>query len=172
MNYSEIKFNDIANGLGIRTSLFVSGCRNRCPGCFNKKTWDFNSGKLFTNETCQLILDSMNEYTDGLSLLGGDPFEFENVEGLLPLVKEFKEKFPDKSIWCYTGYLYEDLIKDSKNKTFMSYIDILVDGRFELDLKNIKLKFKGSSNQRIIDVKKSLESSNVILHKIEELNKI
>ena len=151
MNYGEIKKCDIANGEGVRVALFVSGCRHHCKGCFNSMTWDFNYGKKFTEETEEEILEALKpNYIDGLSLLGGEPFE------------------PEKNIWCYSGYLFdEELKKESRARCeytdeMLSMLDVLVDGRFEEDKKNITLLFRGSENQRLIDVKKSLEQDKVV----------
>lgn len=170
MNYATIKYNDIANGLGVRTSLFVSGCTHRCKGCFNSEAWDFNYGEPFTAEIENKIINSLDsDYVDGLSLLGGEPFEPSNQKALLPFVKKVKEKYPNKSIWCYTGYLFdEELLKPSRATTsytleLLKYIDVLVDGKFVEELKDITLLFKGSKNQRVIDVQKSLEKGEVVL---------
>ncbi len=170
MNYATIKYNDIANGLGVRSSLFVSGCTHRCKGCFNSEAWDFNYGEPFTAEIENKIINSLDsEYVDGLSLLGGEPFEPSNQKALLPFVKKVKEKYPNKSIWCYTGYLFdEELLKPSRATTaytleLLKYIDVLVDGKFVEELKDITLLFKGSKNQRVIDVRKSLEKGEVVL---------
>jgi anaerobic ribonucleoside-triphosphate reductase activating protein len=150
MNYATIKDYDIANGLGIRVSLFVSGCRNHCKGCFNKEAWDFNYGTPYTQETQQYILNFLSSsYIQGLSVLGGDPFEPENLPIITQLCKEAKMLYPNKDIWVYTGYLYEDI----KHHEIFEYIDILVDGPFIEDLKDIRLKFRGSSNQRVINIK-------------------
>ena len=160
MNYAEIKNYDIANGPGIRVSLFVSGCTNHCPGCFNKETWDFNYGIPFTDETIDVILDMLNnKHIAGLSLLGGDPLEESNQKALLPLVKKVKSLYPNKDIWCYTGFLFEDV----REYEILPYIDVLVDGRFVEKLKVANLRFRGSTNQRIIDVKKTKEKSEIIL---------
>lgn len=166
MNYSVIKYNDIANGIGIRTSLFVSGCRNRCKGCFQPETWCFSYGEEFTKEVEDKIFESMNEYTSGITLLGGDPMEPENVKVLLPFIERFRKEFPDKNVWAYTGYLIEDLVlRDEETKRFiLENIDVLVDGPFIESQKDITLKFKGSKNQRIIDVKKS-KIPNISLYK-------
>ena len=170
MNYGEIKKVDIANGEGVRVTLFVSGCRHHCKGCFNADTWDFNYGKPFTDETEQIILDSLSpSYIKGLTLLGGEPLEPENQKVLLPFLKKVKEQYPSKDIWCYTGFTFEDdLLKCSRARIeetdeFLSLIDVLVDGKFIEELKNISLRFRGSSNQRIIDVKDSLKSGKTIL---------
>ena len=163
MYYGEIKEYDIANGTGVRVSLFVSGCRNHCEGCFNKDTWDFKYGKLFTESDENHIIDSVNKpYIKGLSLLGGDPFEPENAEVLYPFILKFRSIFKfEKDIWLYTGYEFEYLIEKSKIdeniKGILNNIDILIDGKFKKDLKSLSIKFRGSSNQRIL---KNTHSSN------------
>ena len=169
MNYGEIKKNDIANGLGVRVSLFVSGCRHRCKNCFNSDTWNFSYGKPFTKETEKEIIKAMApDYINGFSLLGGEPFEPENQEALVELLTSIKKEYPEKDIWCYTGFLLdEELLGDSRantihTKKLLSLIDILVDGRFVEELKDITLKFRGSSNQRIIDVKKTLATNEIV----------
>ena len=169
MNYADIKKIDVANGEGVRVSVFVSGCNHHCKGCFNQCAWDFNYGKKFTEKEEQQIIDYMNhDYISGLSLLGGEPLEPKNQEGLLPLVKKVKEKFPDKNIWCYTGFDFEkDVVgKMAKNnettRELLKYIDIIVDGKFEEDKKDLKLQFRGSSNQKIVDVKKSLKTGQIV----------
>lgn len=171
MNYAEIKYCDIANGLGVRTSLFVSGCTHHCKGCFNMEAWDFNYGKPFTQETINTIIDSLKpDYIAGLTLLGGEPFEHDNQIGLLPLVKQAKTIYPNKDIWCFTGYLFDKEIVEKmccqwqETKEFLSFIDVLVDGRFEQESADKMLKFKGSKNQRTILVKESLESGTVCLY--------
>ena len=169
MNYAKIKKCDVANGTGIRVSLFVSGCHHHCKGCFNSDAWDFNYGDEFTTQTQEKILESLDkEYIQGLSLLGGEPLEYVNQKGLLPLVKKVKERFPDKTIWCYTGYLFEDIVGKmtkewNETKELLSNIDIIVDGKYNEDLRDLNLRFKGSSNQRIIDVKKTLEANKIVL---------
>ena len=172
MNVAEIKTNDIANGEGVRTSLFVSGCRHCCPDCFNYMAWDFKYGKPFTDETEKEILESMAPpWIAGLSILGGEPFEPENQETLLKLVCDFKKQYPNKTIWCYSGFTIEEITGEvpSRAKTDISLqllkeIDVLVDGRFEKELKNIMLKFRGSENQRVIDVQKTLQEKQIILY--------
>ncbi len=170
MYYADIKKADVANGLGVRISLFVSGCTHHCKGCFNEEAWDFNYGNEFTNKEIDKIIDLMDHsYIAGLTLLGGEPLEHVNQQGLLPLLRRVKEKFPDKNIWCYSGFTFETDILEKMYKEWketpelLSYIDVLVDGKFEIDKKDIKLRFRGSSNQRIIDVKKSLKENKTIL---------
>ena len=162
MNYGEIKNFDIANGEGVRVSLFVSGCTHHCKNCFNKETWDFNYGKPFTEETEELLLRELEpDYIDGLSLLGGEPFEPQNQAVLLPFLRRVKERYPKKKIWCYTGYLYDrDLLGESRARC--EYTDEMLDGEFVQELYSISLQFRGSSNQRIIDVPKSLQAGEVV----------
>ena len=171
MNYGEIKNFDIANGEGVRVSLFVSGCTHHCKNCFNRETWSFDYGKPFTAETEELLLRELSPgYIDGLSLLGGEPLEPENQAALLPFLRKVRERFPEKNIWCYTGYLFDrELLSESRARCeftdeMLSYIDILVDGEYVEALHDIRLQFRGSSNQRIIDVKKSLKSGKVELY--------
>lgn len=160
MNYGRINKTDIANGPGVRVSLFVSGCRNRCKGCFQPETWDFNYGQKYNVNTIVDISDALSPtYISGLSILGGDPFEQENYLYIERLCTYVKEWFPDKTIWVYTGYLYEDL----KDLVIMKYIDVLVDGPFIESLKDISLQFRGSSNQRIIDIPATIASGEVKL---------
>ena len=175
MNYVEIKYCDVANGPGVRTSLFVSGCSHHCPGCFNEIAWDFNYGKPFTQDTIDSIIESLKpDYIQGLTLLGGEPFEYSNQKGLLPLVRQVREVLPQKDIWCFTGFLFDkDIIENMCKKwketnELLSYIDVLVDGRFVEELKNLNLKFKGSENQRTILVNESLKSGNVILYDFDK----
>lgn len=169
MYYGEIKNYDIADGLGVRVSLFVSGCTHRCEGCFNPMTWDHDYGKPFTRETEDIILDMLApDYIDGLTLLGGEPMEVENQRALLNFLRRVKEKYPDKDIWCYTGCVLEtELLSNSKwrcecTDEILSMIDVLVDGRFVLARKNISLAFRGSDNQRIIDLKSSLKNGTTV----------
>ena len=169
MNYADIKKIDVANGDGVRVSVFVSGCNHHCKGCFNQCAWDFNYGKEFSEKEEQQIIDYMNhDYISGLSLLGGEPLEPRNQEGLLPLVKKVKKKFPNKNIWCYTGFDFEKdvvgkMAKDNETtRELLKYIDVIVDGKFEEDKRDLKLQFRGSSNQKIVDVKKSLQTGKVI----------
>lgn len=170
MNYATIKKRDIANGVGVRVSLFVSGCTHHCKNCFNKETWDFDYGEVYTKETENLILEYLSpQFVNGLSLLGGEPFEPTNQKELVSLLRKVKEKYPQKDVWCYTGYLFDkELLSDSRARCeytdeMLSYIDVLVDGRFVEEKKDITLQFRGSSNQRVIDVKKSLSQNGVIL---------
>lgn len=170
MNYATIKWHDIANGPGVRVSLYVSGCRNRCKNCFNPETWDFNYGQPFDEQVEQKIFEGLKrDYIKGFTLLGGDPFEPENQKVLAPFMKRLRANFPDKSIWCFTGYDFEkDLLTGKKgdfNDTMdiLNSLDVLVDGRFVEELKDLKLKFRGSSNQRIILVKESLAKDEVVL---------
>ena len=171
MNYGEIKTCDIANGEGVRVSLFVSGCTHHCKNCFNDVAWDFGYGKPFTEETEEMLLEALEpDYVDGLSLLGGEPFEPENQRALLPFLKKVRERFPKKNIWCYTGYLFDkELLGESRARCectdeMLTLIDVLVDGEFVQELYSVALAFRGSENQRIIDVKKSLETGEIVWH--------
>lgn len=165
MNYATVKKFDIANGPGVRVSLFVSGCRHHCKNCFNSEAWDFNYGKPFDEKVKEDILSSLDSgFISGLSLLGGEPFEPENRPELIDFIKRFKAKFPQKSLWCYTGFTFETLKSQGGTaEEMLSLIDVLVDGKFVEELKSPALIFRGSSNQRIIDVKKSLEQDKVVL---------
>lgn len=170
MNYCNIKKCDTANGPGVRTTLFVSGCRNHCKNCFQPETWDFNYGEPFTKETEDEILETLRpDYVAGLTLLGGDPFEPENQEALLPFLQRVREAFPNKSIWAFTGYLYEkDLLPGGKRNTpyteeLLKLADVLVDGPFIEEQKNLMLRFRGSENQRLIDLKATREKGEVVL---------
>ncbi len=170
MNYATIKWYDISNGPGVRTSLYVSGCRNHCKGCFNPETWDFSYGKPFTKEVEDEIIKSLEpDYIFGFTLLGGDPFEPENAKVLAPFMKRLRAAYPNKSFWCFTGYNFESDLLTGKQGDFedvmdiLNTLDVLVDGRFEEPLKDLNLKFKGSSNQRTILVKQSLEKDEVVL---------
>ena len=160
MYYGKIRENDIANGNGIRITLFVSGCRNHCKNCFQPETWDFKYGSPFTKETEDHILDKLkNPYLRGLTVLGGEPFEPENQPDVLRLIKRVKTELPNKDIWCYTGYTIEELLSENSRchtrftEELLSYIDTLVDGKFVEELKDISLNFRGSSNQRILNPK-------------------
>ncbi|MBR7128163.1 MAG: anaerobic ribonucleoside-triphosphate reductase activating protein [Lentisphaeria bacterium] len=170
MHYSAIKPNDIANGDGVRVSLFVSGCRNCCKGCFNPETWSFTAGELFDESCEEKILSQVDRYyINGLTLLGGDPFEIENQRGLINLIRKFRERFPDKTIWAYTGYIYDqDLQAGGKRHCevtdeLLEAISVLVDGPFVEELKDISLKFRGSSNQRLIDLNKTRQNGKIEL---------
>lgn len=169
MNYGEIKNCDIANGEGVRVSLFVSGCTHHCKNCFNAQTWDFSFGSPFTKETEDSILDLLAPgYINGLSLLGGEPFEPDNQRALLPFLKRVRAAYPDKTIWCYSGYTLEsDLLSESRARCevtdeMLSCIDVLVDGEFIEEQKNISLAFRGSENQRVINVPKTLSSGSLV----------
>ncbi len=175
MNYAAIKKFDIANGPGVRVSLFVSGCRHHCKNCFNQQAWSFSYGKPFTEEVMEELFTALSaDYIEGLSLLGGEPFEPENQQPLLTFAEEFKRRFPQKTIWCYTGFLYDsELLAGTVGnpetvRKLLSCIDVLVDGKFIEEQKNISLAFRGSENQRIIDLPRSLESGKVILTSYHE----
>ena len=162
MNYADIKRYDVANGPGVRVSVFVSGCTHRCPGCFNEEAWDFNFGKPFTQETIDYIIDLLKpDFYKGITFLGGEPLEHVNQQGLLPLARKIREVYPEKSIWCFTGYDFEkDVLGRMINewpetKELLSYIDVLVDGEFIEAQKDLSLVFKGSANQRHILVQES-----------------
>ena len=171
MHYAKIKRFDIANGVGIRTSVFVSGCSNKCKGCFNQELWDKNYGQEFTDETIKEILDSIDKpYIDGLSILGGDPLEYYNLEMVDKLIVEFRKRFGfNKSIWMWTGYLLEDIINDDRRWKVVRKLDYLVDGPFIQKKKNLKLKYRGSENQRIIDMQNS-QTFNTLILKDEYMN--
>ena len=168
MNYGEIKKTDIANGAGVRVSVFVSGCRHHCRNCFNEDTWDFNFGKPFDDKVQYEVIQSLlKPYISGLTIIGGEPFEPENQKPLIDFLKKVKAQCSQKDIWCYTGFTFEELKGQSRAAgkyadELLSFIDVLVDGRFVEELKNISLKFRGSSNQRIIDVKNTLKSGSII----------
>ena len=171
MNYGNIKKYDIANGEGVRISLYVSGCTNHCKNCFQPETWDFAYGKPYTKETEAEILDFLkNDFCKGLSLLGGDPFEFSNQEELVQLCKKAKELYPKKDIWAWTGFILDQDLLDGGRRhgpmtdELLSYIDVLVDGPFVEEKKNIQLAFRGSENQRVIDLKKSLAQNEIVLY--------
>lgn len=170
MNYAAIKKNDVANGTGVRVSLFVSGCRHGCAGCFNREAWDFSYGEELTPDTVNSIADACAKpYIDGLSVLGGEPFEPENQAGVLGVIREVKERFPNKNVWCYTGFTFDELTKEgSRARTqhtdeILSLVDILVDGRYEAAKRDLTLRFRGSSNQCIIDVKQTLKNGSIVL---------
>lgn len=170
MNYAKINKCDIANGNGVRVTLFVSGCTHQCPGCFNREAWDFNYGEEFTEEIENEILEALApDYIDGLTLLGGEPMEPKNQRVLVPFLRRVRKKYPKKSIWCFSGYtLDEELLKESRARCevtdeMLSMIDVLVDGEFVEALKDISLRFRGSSNQRLIDLKPTLSSGKIVL---------
>ena len=164
MNYATIKPVDIANGPGVRVSLFVSGCTHRCKGCFNEEAWDFQFGKPFTQEVQEQLLSSLDhDYIEGLTLLGGEPMEPSNQEALLPFIRAVRERLPQKTIWCFTGYDFEkDILgrmmeASSVTRELIPLFDVMVDGKFVAEKRNLSLKFRGSENQRVLNVKKSLE---------------
>ncbi len=175
MYYGNIKKSDIANGIGVRVSLFVSGCTHHCKGCFNEETWDFKYGELFTKKTQEQIFKWLEpSYVSGLTVLGGEPMEYVNQQELQPFLREIKRRFPDKTIWCYTGYVFEkDILERMVPKwrytgPLLQLIDVLVDGPFIEELKDISLLFRGSSNQRLIDVPKSLAAGKTVLWEHED----
>lgn len=169
MNYAQIKPYSIENGTGVRASLFVSGCRHHCKECFNEETWDFAYGRPYTKETEREVMEGLKPaYVTGLTLLGGDPGEPENQRALLPLLRRIKEELPEKTIWAYTGYLYDDFLAGNRacceaSEEFLSLLDVMVDGPFILEQKDISLKFRGSANQRIIDVQETKKQGNIVL---------
>lgn len=161
MRYNLIREMDIANGPGIRVSIFMQGCEFNCKNCFNPETHDFNGGKEFTAETIKKVLEvSSKEYIAGLSILGGEPMHPKNIEATELIAKEFKKKYPNKNVWVWSGFKYEDYLKKQKA---LDYIDVIVDGQFDEKLRNPNLKWKGSSNQRVIDVKESKKQDKIIL---------
>lgn len=169
MNYATIKKRDIANGSGVRVSLFVSGCTHHCDGCFNPETWDFDYGSLYTEDTERELLDAAApDFIRGLSLLGGEPLEPANQAALLPLVRRFRELYPEKTVWCYSGYDYEKDILSGRlgpwetTQEMLSCLDVLVDGEFHLEEKDLTLRFRGSRNQRVIDIQKSLAADRIV----------
>ena len=170
MNYATIKNCDIANGPGVRVSLFVSGCTHHCKGCFNAVAWDFDYGEPFTQETVDSILAMLKPaYVKGITLLGGEPFEPQNQPALVDMLRQIKASYPEKTVWAFSGYLFDQDIQPGRlgdpaiTQEFLSYMDVLVDGKFEEDKKDLSLRFRGSSNQRIIDVPASLAAGEVIL---------
>lgn len=171
MYYGELKKCDIANGIGVRVTLFVSGCTNRCPGCFQPQTWDFRYGKPFTDETKEEIFAELDKsYVDGLTLLGGEPFEPENQRTLLLLLREVRQKYPGKTVWCFTGFRLDDELlcqgshpRCEATDDMLACIDVLVDGRFREELKDISLQFRGSRNQRIIDMNQTRRTGVITL---------
>ena len=170
MNYATIKKRDIANGPGVRVSLFVSGCTHRCPGCFNEIAWDFSYGELFTPAVEEELLEALApDYIKGLSLLGGEPFEPQNQRTLLPFLQKVRERYPEKTVWCYSGYVLEELMGQRESRArcevtdgMLACIDVLVDGRFVLEKKNIRLRFRGSENQRLIDLNKTRAAGEIV----------
>ncbi len=172
MNYGAIKKCDVANGEGIRVSLFVSGCRNRCEGCFQPETWDFNYGMMFDNAALESILTAAeNPSVRGLTILGGEPMEPENQPDVLSVLRIFKQKYPEKTVWLYTGNLYEELIGErGKHRSFLpittellSYVDVMVDGRYLAEKKTLGLRFRGSKNQRVIDMVRTREQGEIVI---------
>ena len=170
MNYSGIKTFSIENGTGVRVSLFVSGCIHHCKGCFNEETWDFCHGDLFTQEVEDQIIEAMRpDYMTGITLLGGDPGEPENQEALLPLLRRIRQELPEKTVWMYTGYLLKDFKPGNRaycnaTEEFLRACDVVVDGPFIMEKKNLSIKFRGSENQRIIDMPKTIEAGEIVLH--------
>lgn len=177
MRISKIKKIDVANGDGIRVSIFISGCRHACKGCFNKDIWNFNVGNEYNEDMLTEILESLKpNYVKGLTLLGGEPLEIKNQEKVYEIIKKVKEVYPQKDIWCYTGFVYEYLIEVMKGKCpylfkILDLVDVLVDGRFEIDKFDLKLKFRGSSNQRVIDMVKTRKENKIIWY-LDELDGI
>lgn len=178
-NYYKINQYDTANGEGLRVTIFFSGCALKCKGCFNKELWDFNVGKIFSKEVYENeIKPKVNEHISGLSVLGGDPFNYRNVLALHALIKWFKKDFPNKNVWVWTGYTFEEIVSEDYDlklpisthigayikKEVLPYIDVLVDGRFELDKRDLTLKWRGSSNQRVIDVQETLKQGKIVLY--------
>ena len=171
MNYATIKKRDIANGPGVRVSLFVSGCTHRCPGCFNEVAWSFSYGEPFDEAVQNEVLEALDpDYVKGLSLLGGEPFEPQNQRALVPFLRRVKERFPDKTVWCYSGYTLEELsgkvesrCRSEVTDEMLSFINVLVDGRFIEEKKNIRLRFRGSENQRLIDMDQTRAQGKLVL---------
>ena len=161
MRYNLIRMMDISNGPGVRVSIFMQGCEFRCENCFNPETWDFRGGKEFTDSTIKEVLDYADkDHIEGLSILGGEPLHPKNIEGTARLAKAFKERYPNKNVWVWTGYLFEELSKDEE---VFKYMDVLVDGRYVDELHDFNLKLRGSSNQRVIDIEKSLKANEIVL---------
>ena len=169
MNYSAIKKCDIANGVGVRTVLFVSGCTHHCKGCFQPETWSFDYGERYTKETEDEIIESLKpDYVDGITLLGGEPFEPENQRELVKLLRRIKKELPQKTVWSFSGYTYEELTGDSRavcevTNEMLSMLDVLVDGEFIEAKRNISLRFRGSENQRLIDMNKTRKEGKIVL---------
>ena len=167
MRYNKIRKMDVSNGPGVRVSIFMQGCTFNCKSCFNPETHDFNGGKEFTCDTINRVLELCSkEYIVGLSILGGEPLNPKNIDGSTKLARIFKEKYPNKTLWIWSGYLFDEYLKD---KEILNYIDVLVDGLFIEELSNPTLKWRGSSNQRVIDVKKSLNNKSIVLFENEEV---
>ena len=161
MKYNLIRKMDISNGPGVRVSIFMQGCGFHCKNCFNKETWDFDAGKDFNQKTIDEVLNLCSaDYIKGLSILGGEPMHPKNIEGTTKLAKAFKEKYPDKNVWVWSGFKFDE---DLKDKEVLNYVDVLVDGRYEDDLHDFTLKWRGSSNQRVIDVQKTLKKGEIVL---------
>lgn len=161
MKYNKIRKMDISDGPGVRVSIFFQGCEFHCKNCFNPETWSFDKGKEFTDETIARVLELADkDYIKGLSILGGEPMHPRNMEGTARIAKAFKEKYPDKNVWAWSGFKFDE---DLKGKEVLNYVDVLVDGRYVDELHNPTLKWRGSSNQRVVDVKKSLEKGETIL---------
>ncbi len=162
MRYNKIRKMDISNGPGVRVSIFFQGCHFHCPGCFNGETWDFNGGKEFNDDVINHVLDlCASDVISGLSILGGEPLNPKNIEGVTRLARAFKEKYPDKTIWLWSGYLFDEYVHD---KEIVNYLDVLVDGQFKIALSSPLLQYKGSANQRVIDIKKSLKKKKIVLY--------
>ena len=165
MRYNKIRKMDISNGPGVRVSIFFQGCAFHCTGCFNPETWDFDGGKEFNDEVINHILDLCNnDVISGISILGGEPLNPKNIEGSTKLARAFREKYPNKTIWLWSGYLFDEYICD---KEIVNYLDVVVDGQFKIELSNPILHYKGSSNQRVIDVQKSIKKGTIILYEDE-----
>lgn len=166
MNYNKIRKMDISNGPGVRVSIFMQGCEFHCKNCFNTETWDFDKGNLFTNDTIDRVLELAEpSHIAGLSILGGEPMHPKNEDSTLKMAKAFKEKYPNKNIWMWSGFLFEGI----KDKEVFKYVDVLVDGRYVDELHDFRLKYRGSSNQRVIDVKKSLKNKKVCQLELEDI---
>lgn len=175
MNYGQVFYADTANGIGARISLFVSGCTHHCPGCFNEETWDFNFGDPFTREVEDDIIEHLRpSYIDGLSLLGGEPMEAQNQRALLPFLERLKQEVPHATVWIYSGYTFEELLDETNSRChteatrrILELADILVDGKFILAEKDVKLRFRGSRNQRILELKESLKENHPVHSRYE-----
>ena len=166
MRYNKIRKMDISNGPGVRVSIFFQGCHFHCKGCFNQETWDFLGGKEFNDDVIIHVLDlCASDVISGLSILGGEPLNPKNILGATKLAKAFKEKYPNKNIWLWSGYLFDEYTKD---KEIVNYLDVVIDGQFKIELSSPLLKYKGSSNQRVIDVKKTLKNKKIILYEDNE----